>query len=87
MSNPNQNVAFVTKVYNQRFVGILDDKIDMLNIHINRYCRYKTLVKSTFCKTSVCLSCYKHFNIFLRSEKYDLAMARTDQFLEDCFSQ
>jgi predicted transcriptional regulator len=31
--------------------------------------------------------CYKHFNIFLRSEKTDFAMARTDQFLEDCFSQ
>ena len=47
----------------------------------------KTVVTSTFCKTSVCLSCYKHFNIFLRSEKSDLAMVRTDQFLEDCFSQ
>jgi hypothetical protein len=26
-------------------------------------------------------------NIFWRSEKSDLAMARTDQFLENCFSQ
>jgi hypothetical protein len=31
--------------------------------------------------------CYKHFNIFLRSEKSDLAMVRTGKFLEDCFSQ
>ena len=75
-------------VYSQRFVGILDDKIDMLNIYINQILEIeKTVVTSTFCKTSVCLSCYKHFNIFLRSEKSDLAMVRTDQFLEDCFSQ
>jgi hypothetical protein len=33
------------------------------------------------------LSYYKHFNIFLRSEKSDVAMVRTDQFLEVCFSQ
>lgn len=60
----------------------------MLNIYINQILEIeKTVVTSTFCKTSVCLSCYKHFNIFLRSEKSDLAMVRTDQFLEDCFSQ
>jgi hypothetical protein len=75
-------------IYSQRFVGILDDKIDMLNIYINQILQIeKTVVKSTFSKNSVCLSCYKHFNIFLRSEKTDFAMARTDQFLEDCFSQ
>jgi hypothetical protein len=75
-------------IYSQRFVGILDDKIDMLNIYINQILQIeKTVVKSTFCKTSVCLSCYKDFNIFLRSKKSDLAMARTDQFLENCFSQ
>jgi hypothetical protein len=75
-------------IYSQRFVGILDDKIDMLNIYINQILQIeKTVVKSTFSKNSVCLSCYKHFNIFLRSEKTDFAMARTDKFLEDCFSQ
>ena len=76
-------------IYSQRFVGILDDEIDMLNIYINKILQIekKTVVKSTFCKTSVCLSCYKDFNIFLRSKKSDLAMARTDQFLENCFSQ
>ena len=75
-------------IYSKRFVGILDDKIDMLNIYINQILEIEqTVVTSTFCKTSVCLSCYKHFNIFLRSEKSDLAMVRTDQFLEDCFSQ
>ena len=75
-------------IYSKRCVGILDDKIDMLNIFINQILEIeKTVVTSTFCKTSVCLSCYKHFNIFLRSEKSDLAMVRTDQFLEDSFSQ
>ena len=77
-------------IYSQRFVGILDDKIDMLNIYmyINQILQIeKNVVKSTFCKTSVYLSCYKHFNIFLRSEESDLTMVRTDQFLEDCFSQ
>ena len=62
-------------IYSERFVSILDDKIDMLNIFINQILEIeKTVVTSTFCKTSVCLSCYKHFNIFLRSEKSDLAM-------------
>ena len=78
------------RIYSQRFVGILDDKIDMLNIYmyINQILQIeKNVVKSTFCKTSVYLSCYKHFNIFLRSEESDLTMVRTDQFLEDCFSQ
>ena len=57
-------------IYSQRFVGILDDKIDMLNIYVNQILQIeKSVVKSTFSKTSVCLSCYKHFNIFLRSEK------------------
>jgi hypothetical protein len=52
-------------IYSQRFVGILDDKIDMLNIYINQTLQIeKTVVKGTFCKTSVCLSYYKHFNIF-----------------------
>jgi hypothetical protein len=43
-------------IYSKRFVGILDDKIDMLNIYINQILEIeKTVVTSTFCKTSVCL--------------------------------
>ena len=56
----------VKSIYSQRFVGMLDDKIDMLNIYIHQILQIEI---NTFYKISVCISCYKHFNTFLRSEK------------------
>jgi hypothetical protein len=73
-------------IYGQIFVGNLDGNIDMLNIYINQILQIeKNCSQKYILQNSVCLSCYKYFNIFLRSEKSDLAMARTDQFLDDCF--